>query len=85
MVDKTKLITLQLLNRRFCLGIWTVKAVLNPISGQGFGMTRVGCFFLLSGMTAIGWSMESGRRGYGASGWKIFRVFGLTESLEAAL
>ncbi|GFX78022.1 hypothetical protein TNCV_971761 [Trichonephila clavipes] len=31
------------------------------------GMTRVGFFFLLSGMTVIGWLMESGRRGYGAS------------------
>ncbi|GFY08893.1 hypothetical protein TNCV_4660851 [Trichonephila clavipes] len=57
------------LNRRFYLGIWTVKTVLNPISGQVFdaGHDESGVSFLLSGMTAIGWSMESGRRGYGAS------------------
>ncbi|PRD22620.1 UNVERIFIED_CONTAM: hypothetical protein NCL1_48638 [Trichonephila clavipes] len=32
---------------------------------------------------AIGWSMESGRRGYGASsGWKIFKVFWLDWELR---
>ncbi|GFV27546.1 hypothetical protein TNCV_2596421 [Trichonephila clavipes] len=31
------------------------------------GMTRVVFCILLVGMTATGWSMESGRRGYGAS------------------
>ncbi|GFW65416.1 hypothetical protein TNCV_4410241, partial [Trichonephila clavipes] len=37
-------------------------------------------------MAVIGWSMESGRRGKRASsGWEMFKDFGMTESLEAAL
>ncbi|GFT74995.1 hypothetical protein TNCV_935691 [Trichonephila clavipes] len=37
------------------------------------GMAKVGFSILLSGMTAIGRAMESGRRGYGSSsGWKVF-------------
>ncbi|GFY11345.1 hypothetical protein TNCV_4473281 [Trichonephila clavipes] len=40
----------------------------------------------IGGMTAIEWSMESGRRGFGASsGWRIFKVFDLAESLVTAL
>ncbi|GFX15996.1 hypothetical protein TNCV_3235761 [Trichonephila clavipes] len=37
------------------------------------GMAKVEFNILLSGMMAIGWAMESGRRGYGSSsGWKVF-------------
>ncbi|GFW83243.1 hypothetical protein TNCV_2508831 [Trichonephila clavipes] len=37
------------------------------------GMAKVVFSILLSGMTAIGRAMESGRRGYGSSsGWKVF-------------
>ncbi|GFW56672.1 hypothetical protein TNCV_1213231, partial [Trichonephila clavipes] len=36
------------------------------------GMAKVEFNILLSGMMAIGWAMESGRRGYGSSsGWKV--------------
>ncbi|GFU50959.1 hypothetical protein TNCV_4461551 [Trichonephila clavipes] len=49
-------------------------------------MTKVVFSVLLSGMMAIGRTMESVRRGYGASsGWKVFEFFGLAESLEVAL
>ncbi|GFX84164.1 uncharacterized protein TNCV_927751 [Trichonephila clavipes] len=45
------------------------------------GMAKVVFSILLSGMTAIGRVMESGRRGYGSSsGWKVFEFFGLAES-----
>ncbi|GFT33293.1 hypothetical protein TNCV_4767721 [Trichonephila clavipes] len=63
------------LDRRFPLGVRTVKTVLNPISGESMmlGMTKVVFSILLSCMMAIGQTMESGRRGYGASsGWKVF-------------
>ncbi|GFT97366.1 hypothetical protein TNCV_243801 [Trichonephila clavipes] len=74
----------QTLNRRFPLGIRTVKTVLKPMSRvYDAGHGKVVFSILLSGMMAIGRTMESGRSGYGASsGWK---VFGLAESLEAAL
>ncbi|GFX36500.1 uncharacterized protein TNCV_1254731 [Trichonephila clavipes] len=50
------------------------------------GMTKVVFSILLSGMMAIGGTMESGRRGYGASsGWKVFEFFGLAVSLKVAL
>ncbi|GFW90353.1 general transcription factor II-I repeat domain-containing protein 2A [Trichonephila clavipes] len=40
------------------------------------GMTKVVFSILLSGMMAIGRTMESGRRGYGASsGWKGLKKF----------
>ncbi|GFV52349.1 hypothetical protein TNCV_855191, partial [Trichonephila clavipes] len=42
------------------------------------GMTKVVFSILLSGMMAIGRTLESRRRGYGASsGWKVFEFFGL--------
>ncbi|GFT21780.1 hypothetical protein TNCV_2970211 [Trichonephila clavipes] len=59
-------------------GFWTVRTVLNPISGQFFdeGHGESGVYIQLSGMTAIGWSMGSGRRGFGASsGWRIWKSF----------
>ncbi|GFW41264.1 hypothetical protein TNCV_1002571 [Trichonephila clavipes] len=46
------------------------------------GMAKVVFSILLSGMTAIGRAMESGRRGYGSSsGWKVFEFFGLAKRL----
>ncbi|GFV66018.1 hypothetical protein TNCV_4086931 [Trichonephila clavipes] len=60
------------LNRRFVLGVWTVKTVLNPISLESMmlGMEKVVLSILLSGMLVIGRAMESGRRGLGSSsGW----------------
>ncbi|GFV41066.1 hypothetical protein TNCV_2666571 [Trichonephila clavipes] len=42
------------------------------------GMKKEVFSILLSGMMAIGRTMESGRRGYGASsGWKVFEFLGL--------
>ncbi|GFX41872.1 hypothetical protein TNCV_389851 [Trichonephila clavipes] len=57
------------LNRRFYLDIWTVKQSSIPYreSLKMLGMAKVVFSILLSGMTAIGRTMESGRRGYGAS------------------
>ncbi|GFV39554.1 hypothetical protein TNCV_1367951 [Trichonephila clavipes] len=50
------------------------------------GLAKVEFYILLCGMTVIGWSMESGRRGKRASsGWEMFKFFGMAESLEAAL
>ncbi|GFY31502.1 hypothetical protein TNCV_4693461 [Trichonephila clavipes] len=63
------------IRRRFPLGVGTVKTALNPISRKSMmlGMAKVVFSILLSGMMAIGRTMESGRNGYGASsGWKVF-------------
>ncbi|GFV88864.1 hypothetical protein TNCV_4609091 [Trichonephila clavipes] len=60
------------LKRRFLLGVWTVKTVLNPISLESMvlGMAKVVFSILLSGMLLIGRAMESGKRGLGSSsGW----------------
>ncbi|GFY28254.1 hypothetical protein TNCV_4395881 [Trichonephila clavipes] len=67
------------LNRRFILGVWTVKQSSIPYrESMMLGMAKVVFSILLSGMMAIGRAMESGRRGYGSSsGWKVFEFFWL--------
>ncbi|GFY27632.1 hypothetical protein TNCV_910831 [Trichonephila clavipes] len=57
------------LTRRFTLGIWTVQQSSIPYQDKSLmlGMTKVVVCSLLSGMTAIGRTMGSGRRVYGSS------------------
>ncbi|GFU88924.1 hypothetical protein TNCV_4445991 [Trichonephila clavipes] len=59
------------------LGFWTVRTVLNLISGQDFdaGHDESGVLHSARWHDGDGWSMESGRPGYGASSrWRIFKV-----------
>ncbi|GFX22530.1 hypothetical protein TNCV_2784661 [Trichonephila clavipes] len=70
------------------LGFWTVRTVLNPISGQVFdeGHGESGVLHSARWHGAIRWSMEPGRRGICASSDGEFRkVFDLAESLVTAL
>ncbi|GFV66156.1 hypothetical protein TNCV_2900821 [Trichonephila clavipes] len=72
----------------FSLGIWTVKSSSIPyhVKSLMLGLAKVVFSILLSGMRAIGRTMEPGRHGYGASsGRKVLEFFSLVESLEAAL
>ncbi|GFU75856.1 hypothetical protein TNCV_1653141 [Trichonephila clavipes] len=83
-LNPNALIRIKIMNRRrrFFLGIWTVKQSSIPYrESVMLSMARVVFSILLSGMTAIGRTRESGRRGYGASsGRKSLRA----ESFEAA-
>ncbi|GFW06121.1 hypothetical protein TNCV_4479131 [Trichonephila clavipes] len=63
--------------KRYSLSIWTLKQSSIPCRDKSLmlGMAKVVVFILLSGMTAIGRTMGSGRRGYGASSGRKSSVF----------
>ncbi|GFV37995.1 uncharacterized protein TNCV_3626151 [Trichonephila clavipes] len=76
------------MNRRFYLGIWTVKTVLNPITGQVFDSGHDKSEVFLSAEWHDGdWLVDEIWEAWlQCFFWvEIFRVFDLTESLEAAL
>ncbi|GFW30347.1 hypothetical protein TNCV_3851181 [Trichonephila clavipes] len=69
-----------LLNRRSFLGIWTVKQSFIPYHDKSSmrGMAKVVVHILLSGMRAIGRTLESGRRvSESSSVWKVVWDFWL--------
>ncbi|GFV72676.1 hypothetical protein TNCV_3816941 [Trichonephila clavipes] len=70
---------LRRLNRRFTFGRLDCKTVPQSHVVRVYDVghvAKVEFNILLSGITAIGWAMESGRRGYGSSsGWKVFEFF----------
>ncbi|GFW72443.1 hypothetical protein TNCV_3796711 [Trichonephila clavipes] len=67
-LDQTRDSNVILLVWRLLLGVWTVNSPQSHIVRvYDVGHGKVEFNILLSGMMAIGWAMESGRRGYGSS------------------